>query len=80
MMADKSRAVRRLKFFPDMDRQPKLRPQTRNNFFPTTQLAIAGARHRCARQRPYEDSPANTGRITGTTNFVENIPVPVTDN
>ncbi len=27
---------------------------------------------------PYEDSPVNTGRVTGTTNWVENIPVPVT--
>ena len=27
---------------------------------------------------PYEDAPVNTGRITGTTNFVETNPLPVT--
>jgi len=27
---------------------------------------------------PYEEAPMNTGRIPGTTNFVETIPVPVT--
>jgi mono/diheme cytochrome c family protein len=68
-----------IEIFPDMDRQPKLRPETRNNFFPdrlSSQLPVPGA---VARGTPYEDSPANTGRITGTTNFVETIPVPVTE-
>ena len=62
-----------------MDRQPKLRPQTRNNFFPdqlSSQLPVPGT---IARGTAYEDSPANTGRITGTTNFVETIPVAVTE-
>src|SRR5437763_1639474 len=27
---------------------------------------------------PYEDSPVNTGRVLGTTNFVENNPLPIT--
>ena len=68
-----------IEIFPDMDRQPKLRPQARNNFFPdqlSSQLAVPGT---VARGTAYEDSPANTGRITGTTNFVETIPVPVTE-
>ena len=68
-----------IEIFPDMDRQPKLRPQTRNNFFPdqlSSQLPVPGT---VARGTAYEDSPANTGRITGTTNFVETIPVPVTE-
>ena len=68
-----------IEIFPDMDRQPKLRPETRDNFFPdqlSSQLPVPGT---IARGTPYEDSPANTGRITGTTNFVETIPVPVTE-
>jgi mono/diheme cytochrome c family protein len=28
---------------------------------------------------PWQDSPVTTGRITGTTNFVETLPLPVTD-
>src|SRR5439155_26882733 len=27
---------------------------------------------------PYEDNPVNTGKIPGTTNFVQTIPLPVT--
>jgi len=68
-----------IEIFPDMDRQPKLRPQARNNFFPdqlSSQLPVPGT---VAHGTAYEDSPANTGRITGTTNFVETIPVPVTE-
>lgn len=68
-----------IEIFPDMDRQPKLRPQTRNNLFPdqlSSQLPVPGT---IARGTPYEDLPANTGRITGTTNFVETIPVAVTE-
>src|SRR6266568_219521 len=67
-----------IEIFPDMDRQPKLRPQTVNAFFRdrlSSQLPVAGT---VARGSPYEDSPVNTGRIPGTTNFVATIPVPVT--
>ncbi len=65
-----------IEIFPDMDRQPKLRPQTVNAFFKdrlSSQLPVAGT---VARGSPYEDSPVNTGRIPGTTNFVATIPVP----
>jgi len=68
-----------IEIFPDMDRQPKLRPETRDNFFPdqlSSQLPVPGT---IARGTPYEDSPANTGRITGTTNFIETIPIPITE-
>ena len=74
--------------FPDMKRQLKLRPQQPNDFFAngvSSQLPVAGT---IARARPiqvgerlvypYEDSPVFTGRNTGMTNFVENIPMPVT--
>lgn len=67
-----------IEVFPDMDRQPKLRPQHPNAFFDngfSSQLPVAGA---IARGAPYEDMPVNTGRISGTTNFVETNPLPVT--
>ncbi|MBI3192342.1 MAG: c-type cytochrome [Pedosphaera parvula] len=67
-----------IEIIPDMDRQPKLRPQTVNAFFPdglSSRLQVPGT---VARGEPYADTPVNTGRMTGTTNFVETIPVPVT--
>ncbi len=78
-----------IEVFPDMDRQPKLRPQAHNNFFPdqfSSQPPVAGtiARSKPAAVEgnevyPFEDHPVNTGRIAGTTNFVETIPLPVTE-
>ena len=67
-----------IELFPDMDRQPKLRPQAPNQFFTSgqsSQLPVAGT---VARGVAYEDSPANTGKLPGTTNWVEILPVPVT--
>jgi mono/diheme cytochrome c family protein len=76
-----------LEIFADMNRQPKLRPQRPFDFMPngvSSQLPPPGT---IARSQPirtvngavyaYEDSPVTTGRITGTTNFVENNPLPV---
>jgi mono/diheme cytochrome c family protein len=85
-----------IEIFPDMDRQPKLRPQARNNFFAdglSSRLPVAGT---IVRGQPlemggaavrwdnqpvfaYQDSPVNSGRMPGTTNFIETIPVPVTE-
>lgn len=68
-----------IEVIPDMDRQPKLRPQTENGFFAdghSSQLQVPGT---IARGSAYEDNPVNTGRITGTTNFVDVMPVPVTE-
>lgn len=68
-----------IEIFPDMDRQPKLRPQEPNNFFAngaSSQPIVAGT---VARGSAWQDTPVNTGRITGTTNFVEAIPLPVTE-
>ena len=75
--------------FPDMDRQAKLRPQEPNHFFAngvSSQLPPAGT---VARSQPiqtmngevyaFEDSPVNTGKISGTTNFVETNPLPVNE-
>jgi len=77
-----------LYIFPDMEWQLKLRPQTPNGFFTnglSSQLPVAGTIARSAPIKttsgeffPYEDAPVNTGRIAGTTNFVELNPMPVT--
>jgi mono/diheme cytochrome c family protein len=65
--------------FPDMDRQPKLRPQAANNFFKdgfSSQPFVAGT---VARGSAWQNTAENTGRVPGTTNFVATIPVPVTE-
>src|SRR5262249_23022051 len=77
-----------LEVFPDMDRQPKLRPQTANAFFAdrlSSQLPVAGTVARSQpievggrKVYPFEEDPVNTGRLPGTTNFVESLPLPVT--
>ena len=74
--------------FPDMKRQLKLRPQTPNDFFEngvSSQLPPAGTVARSKTTMvgeqtvyPYEDSPVFTGHVSGTTNFVETNPFPVT--
>jgi len=67
-----------LELFPDMDRQPKLRPQAPNAFFPdgaSSRLPVAGT---VARGVPYEDNEINTGKIPGTTNWVADMPIEVT--
>ena len=73
--------------FPDMDRQAKLRPMEPNHFYAngiSSQLPPTGTVARSAAIQtangevyPFEDSPVNTGRIAGTTNFVENNPLPM---
>jgi len=77
-----------LYIFPDMDWQLKLRPQKESGFFTnglTSQPVVPGTIARSAPIQtaggpvyPYEDSPVNTGRATGTTNFVDNNPMPIT--
>jgi hypothetical protein len=79
---------RPLQIFPDMKRQLKLRPQTPNGFFASglsSQLPPSGT---VAQTKPisvgereiyrFEDAPVNTGRVPGTTNFVELNPFPIT--
>ncbi len=76
-----------LEVFPDMDRQAKLRPEKPFDFLPnglSSQLPPTGT---VVRSEPvetvngpvyeYQDVPFNTGRVTGTTNFVELNPLPV---
>jgi mono/diheme cytochrome c family protein len=76
-----------LYIFPDMERQLKLRPQKPNAFFTnglSSQPPLPGTIPRSQPFQtvsgpvyPYEDAPVNTGRVTGTTNFIDNIPVAV---
>ncbi len=76
-----------MELFPDMDRQAKLRPQEPNHFFASgvsSQLPPAGT---IARSQPvetangpvyrFEDASVNTGRVTGTTNFIADNPLPL---
>ena len=78
-----------LEIFADMNRQPKLRPQRPDDFMAngvSSQLPPPGT---IARSQPietvdgvayaFQDVPVNTGRISGTTNFVETNPLPVTE-
>lgn len=68
-----------LEIFPDMDRQPKLRPQQPSLTFAngrTSQEPVPGT---VARGDHYQSNPVNTGREAGSTNFVATIPVPVTE-
>ncbi len=77
-----------LYIFPDMKWQPRLRPQTSDGFFDdgrSSRLPVAGTIPRSEPLRvggrpvyAWQDSPVNTGRVTGTTNFIENIPLAVT--
>jgi mono/diheme cytochrome c family protein len=76
-----------LYIFPDMEWQLKLRPQKPNGFFQnglSSQLPVPGTIARATPLQtangpvyPYEDAPVNTGRLSGTTNFVENNPLAV---
>lgn len=80
-----------IEVFPDMDRQPKLRPQAEGGFFGdnrgsrlpvsgtiarSTPIAVATAGGEVM-VYPYQDLPVNTGRVTGMTNFIENIPLQI---
>jgi len=70
-----------IELFPDMDRQAKLRPQTDAAFVGwddglSSRKPVAGT---VARGSAYEENEVNTGRQPGTTNFVEVIPVRVTE-
>jgi len=78
--------------FPGMDRQPKLRPQEPTSIFTngvSSQMSPEGTVSRGYSEQgdsiesasgkvyAFEDSPVNTGRNTGTTNFIETNPLPV---
>jgi mono/diheme cytochrome c family protein len=76
-----------IELFPDMDRQPKLQPQHESQFFAdhrSSRLPVDGT---IPRTSPFEmttadtkeivafqQTPATTGMVTGTTNFVATSP------
>ena len=68
-----------LEIFPDMDRQPKLRPQQPSLVFANGRSSQEPVPGTVARGDHYQNNPINTGRETGTTNFVATIPVPVSE-
>ncbi len=68
-----------LEIFPDMDRQPKLRPQQPNLTFANGRSSQEPVPGTVARGDRYENSAINTGKTPGTTNFVAAIPVAVTE-
>src|SRR5580692_3757825 len=77
-----------IEIFADMNRQPKLRPQRPNDFFTngvSSQLPPPGTVAQSDPIQtvdgpvyPFEDAPVNSGRISGTTNFIGTNPLPVT--
>jgi mono/diheme cytochrome c family protein len=81
-----------IELFSDMDRQPKLRPQSANEFFPDRFSSRPHPAHTVPRAAPlavgdtavypFEDHPVFTGMVAGTppgaTNFVEVNPLPLT--
>src|SRR4051812_45071256 len=77
-----------LYIFPDMEFQLKLRPQKEDAFLKSglsSQLPVPGTVARSTPLQttkgavfPFEDSPVNTGHVTGTTNYVETNPLPIT--
>lgn len=59
-----------IEVFSDMDRQPKIRPQTPSDFFADGRASRLPVQGTVARGSHFLDTPANTGLIPGTTNFV----------
>lgn len=81
-----------IELFSDMDRQPKLRPQSANEFFADRFSSRPHPAQTIARSQPlwvgetpvypFEDHPVFTGMVAGTppgaTNYVEVNPLPIT--
>jgi mono/diheme cytochrome c family protein len=68
-----------IEIFSDMDRQPKIRPQTPNDFFADGKASRLPVQGTVARGSHFLDNPINTGMVTGTTNFVAVNPLKVTE-
>ena len=67
-----------IEVFPDMDRQPKVRPQKPSAFFPDGRESRMPVEGTVARDEHFLAVPENTGFVSGTTNFVATIPLKVT--
>jgi len=68
-----------IEVFSDMDRQPKIRPQTPSDFFADGKSSRLPVQGTVARGSHFLDNPATTGLVTGTTNFVAVNPLKVTE-
>lgn len=64
--------------FPDMDRQLKALPQSESRFYADGRASRPPVSGTVARGDRYRRNPVNTGRESGSTNFVATIPVEVT--
>src|SRR5687768_17525059 len=67
-----------IEVIPDMDRQPKIRPQTPSTFFADGRASRLPIQGTVARGSHFLDTPVNTGLVTGTTNFIANNPLKIT--
>ena len=67
-----------LEVFSDMDRQPKIRPQTPSEFFADGRASRLPVDGTVARGSHFLEEPLNTGMVTGTTNLVAVNPMKVT--
>jgi len=67
-----------IEIFPDMDRQPKVRPQKPSIFFADGRESRLPVQGTIARGEHFLEIPQNTGMIPGSTNFVAVSPVAVT--
>jgi mono/diheme cytochrome c family protein len=67
-----------IEIFPDMDRQPKVRPQKPSIFFADGRQSRLPVQGTIARGEHFLEIPQNTGMIPGSTNFVAVNPVAVT--
>lgn len=68
-----------IEVFSDMDRQPKIRPQTPSDFFADGRSSRVPVEGTVSRGSHFLDTPANTGMVPGTTNFVAVNPLKVTE-
>ncbi len=67
-----------IEIFPDMDRQPKIRPQTPSDFFADGHASRPPIDGTVARGSHFTDAPEITGMVPGSTNFVAVNPLKVT--
>ena len=68
-----------IEVFSDMDRQPKVRPQTPSAFFADGKASRLPVEGTVSRGSHFLENPINTGMVTGTTNFIVVNPVKVTE-
>ena len=68
-----------IEVFSDMDRQPKIRPQTPSDFFADGKSSRLPVQGTVARGSHFLDNPVTSGLVTGTTNFVAVNPLKVTE-